>query len=221
MPRAFAVFCCLLFTVSCGETDTTQTAAGPEPVRCELTIDPVSATVAYVPSEVRVTLRTERDCLWTTGTGATWLTPSPTSGQGDGTVSIAVAENTAQSVRAGTVTINQRQVQISQAAAPAPPPPPPPPCSFSLAPPSRVFGDRSGSGSVEVHADEHCNWSASTSAFWISITSVTSGTGMATVTYTVDRNFGRLSRTASITIAGQSHLVVQSGLLDVRSSAGD
>ena len=196
-------------------------AGGPEPVRCELALDPVSANVAHTASEVPVALRTERDCLWTTSTAATWLTPSATSGQGDATILIGVAQNTQQSVRTGTVTINQRQVQISQAAAPPPPPPPPAPCSFSLAPPSRVFGDRGGSGSVEVQAAAHCEWSASTTAFWISITSATSGTGTATITYTVDRNFGRLSRTASITIAGQSHLVVQSGLLDVRSGVGD
>lgn len=217
----FAAICCVLWTASCGTTDLSQTAVGPEPVRCELTIDPASANVSYTSSEISVALRTERDCLWTTNTAATWLTPSPTSGQGDATILITVAQNTQQSVRTGTVTINQRQVQISQAAAPPPPPPPPVPCSFSLAPPSRVFGDRGGNGSVEVQVAEHCEWSASTSAFWTSITSAPTGTGTATITYTVDRNFGRLSRTASITIAGQSHLVVQSGLLDVRSSAGD
>jgi hypothetical protein len=207
--------------VSCGDTDVSQTAVAPEPVRCELIIDPTSANVAYTASEVPVALHTERDCVWTTSTGATWLTLSPASGQGEGTVSIMVAQNSQQTVRAGTVSINQRQVQISQAAAPPPPPPPPAPCSFSLAPPGRVFGDRGGNGSVELESGEHCAWSASTSAFWISITSATSGTGPATVTYTVARNYGRLSRTASITLAGQSHLVVQSGLLDVRSSAGD
>ena len=221
MPRAFPVICCVLLTASCGDTNVTQTPPAPEPVRCELTLDPVSANVPYTASEVSVALGTERDCVWTTGSGATWLTPSPASGQGDATVVIAVAQNPEPSVRTGTVTINQRQVPVSQAAAPPPPPPPPPPCSFSLAPPSRVFGDRGGDGSVELQTDGHCPWSASTSAFWISITSATSGTGTATITYTVARNFGRLSRTASIMIAGQSHLVVQSGLLDVRSSAND
>jgi hypothetical protein len=217
----FAAICCVLWAASCGTTDVSQTAVGPEPVRCELTLDPASAAVAYTASEVSVALRTERDCLWTTKTAATWLTPAPTSGQGDATILLAVAQNTQQSVRTGTVMVNERQVQISQAAAPPPPPPPPAPCSFSLAPASRVFGDRGGNGSVEVQVAEHCAWSASTSAFWISITSATAGAGTATLAYTVDRNFGRLSRTASITIAGQSHLVVQSGLLDVRSSAGD
>lgn len=217
----FAAICFALLTASCGDTNVSQTAVGPEPVRCELTLDPVSANVTYTAIEVPIALRTQRDCLWTTNTAATWLTPSPTSGQGDATILIAVAQNTQQSVRTGTVTINERQVQISQVAAPPPPPPPPAPCSFTLAPPSRVFGDRGGNGSVEVQAAEHCEWSASTSAFWISITSASSGTGTATITYTVDRNFGRLSRTSSITIAGESHLVVQSGLLDVRSSAGE
>ena len=118
MPRAFAAIFGILLTVSCGDTEVTQTAVAPEAVRCELTIDPVTASVAHTASEVPVALRTERDCLWTTTAGATWLTPSPTSGQGDATLLISVDQNAAQSVRTGTVTINQRQVQISQAAAP-------------------------------------------------------------------------------------------------------
>ena len=36
--------------------------------------------------------------------------------------------------------------------------------------------------------------------------------------FTVQRNFGRASRTGRVAIAGQLHIVVQSGLLDVRSS---
>ena len=213
MPRTLAAICCVLLTASCGDTDITQTPGGPEPVRCELTVDPVSTEVAYTASDVRVALRTARDCLWTAGTSTEWMTASPASGQGDATVAVAVAANTQQTARNGTVTVNQKTVTISQAAAP------PPPCSFSLSPSSRVFGDRGGDGSVELKAEGHCDWSASTSAFWISITSATSGSGTATITYTVSRNFGRLSRTSSITIAGQPHLIVQSGLLDVRSSA--
>ena len=215
MLRRFAAICCVLLTASCGDTDVTQTPGAPEPVRCELTVDPVTTEVAYTASEVRVALRTARDCLWNAGTAAEWLTLSPASGQGDATVSVAVAGNPQQSARAGSVTVNEKTVTISQAAAP------PPPCSFSLSPPYRVFGDRGGSGSVELKAEGHCDWTASTSAFWISITSATSGTGSATITYTVSRNFGRLGRTSSITIAGQPHLVVQSGLLDVRSSGAD
>jgi hypothetical protein len=215
VPRVFAAICCILLTASCSDTNVSQTAVGPEPVRCELTVEPISVEAPYTASEARLAVRTERDCLWTAATSVPWLTVAPTSGQGDATVSVAVAANTVQSARGGTISINQKSVQISQAAAP------PPPCSFSLTPPSRVFGDRGGTGSVELEAQGHCDWSASTSAFWISITSAPSGTGTATITYTVARNFGRLSRTATITIAGQPHLVVQSGLLDVRSSTTD
>jgi hypothetical protein len=211
-----AAICVLVLSASCGDTDITQTTA-PDPVRCDIALDPARADVPFTAGEVKVTLRTDRDCLWTAATTATWLAPSPTAGQGDGTLTVRVSENTQQTARTATVTVNAKAVEIAQAAAPAPLPP----CSYALAPPGRVFGDRGGTGVLEVITNSSCEWSATTSSFWLTVTSQTSGTGPATVTYSVQRNFGRLSRTGTITIAGQQHVVVQSGLLDVRSSGTD
>jgi hypothetical protein len=218
VPRLFApLLTAALLTASCGDTNVSQVSA-PDPVRCDVSADPLSANVPFTASEVRVEVRADRDCLWTATSNAGWLTPSPLEGQGDATVTLAVAGNTQLNPRGGAVTINQNTVQVSQAPAPPPPPPPPPPCAYALSPPSRVFGDRGGVGTVELTTDSHCTWLAATATPWITLSSPSSGTGGTQLTYTVSRNFGRSSRIGSITIAGQLHIVVQSGLLDTRSS---
>src|SRR5581483_3558375 len=61
---------------------------------------------------------------------------------------------------------------------------------------------------VSVTAGAGCNWTASESAAWISITSGASGSGNGTVNYSVTANTGP-ARSATITIAGQTFTVNQ------------
>lgn len=146
---------------------------------------------------------------------AAWLVPSPAGGQGDATLTLVIAGNTQPLARSGSVAISEQTVLVSQGPAP---PPPPPPCEDAISPRTTVFGDRGGIGTVQLITASHCSWSATTTTPWITLTGVTSGQGPVDVVYTVARNFGRASRTGSVAIAGQLHIVVQSGLLDVRSS---
>ncbi|MDJ0783592.1 MAG: BACON domain-containing protein, partial [Desulfosarcinaceae bacterium] len=69
-----------------------------------------------------------------------------------------------------------------------------------------------GGGSYTVNVDaayEACSWNTAESIGWISL-SPRSGTGDGPVTVTVDPNSGP-ARSATITIAGQSHRVSQAG----------
>jgi len=204
----------LLLTASCGDTNVSQLST-PGAVRCDVSADPLSASVPFTASEVRIAVGTTRDCLWTATSNAEWLVPSPAQGQGAANVTLVVAGNTQPTARSGTVSISEQSVQVSQGPAP---PPPPPPCDEAISPRTSVFSDRGGVGTVMLATAAHCTWSAVTSTPWITLTSVTSGQGSAEIVYTVSRNFGRSSRTGSIAIGGQLHIVVQSGLLDVRSS---
>src|SRR5581483_8250891 len=61
---------------------------------------------------------------------------------------------------------------------------------------------------VSVTAGAGCNWTASESATWISITSSASGSGNGTVNYSVTANTGP-ARSATLTIAGQTFTVNQ------------
>lgn len=204
----------VLLATACGDTTVSQLST-PGAVRCDVSIQPLSASVPFTASEVRVAVRTSRECLWAAVSNAEWLVPSPAEGQGDATVTLVIAGNTQPTPRSGSATIHGHTVHIAQEPAP---PPPPPPCDSAISPRTSVFGDRGGAGTVQLTTDAHCTWSAVTSTPWITLTSVTSGQGPADIAYSVSRNFGRSSRTGSIAVAGQLHIVVQSGLLDVRSS---
>jgi BACON domain-containing protein len=81
-------------------------------------------------------------------------------------------------------------------------------CTYSISPQSQNFSAAVGSGNVSVTAGTGCNWTATTSDNWISITSGSSGTGNGTVSYSVQPN-GGLAHTGTMTIAGQPFTVTQ------------
>ncbi len=92
--------------------------------------------------------------------------------------------------------------------------PPAPTCSFSISPTSASVGATASAGSVTVTASAGtCGWTASSNSSWIS-TSQASGTGSATVTYSVQANTGQ-ARTGTATIAGKTFTVNQAAAAGV------
>ena len=85
------------------------------------------------------------------------------------------------------------------------------PCAGALAPASASFSRVGGIGSVSVSAMSGCDWTAQTKAHWITITSAGSGTGNGTVRFDVAANPSKNARTATVTIAGQTFIVTQTG----------
>ncbi len=82
-------------------------------------------------------------------------------------------------------------------------------CSFSINPASQNFPSSGGSGSVGVSTQSGCNWTATSNAPWINITSGGSGSGNGTVNYSVASNPNPSPRTGTMTIAGQTFTVTQ------------
>ena len=110
-----------------------------------------------------------------------------------------VSANTTGSPRTAIITVGGQTHTVTQAE-----------CTYSISPPSRSFNSSEGTGSITVTSSASgCSWTASESADWISITSGSSGIGNGTVTYTVSANTTGSPRTATITVAGQSHTVTQ------------
>jgi hypothetical protein len=118
-------------------------------------------------------------------------------------VNYSVAANTSTSSRTGTMTIAGQTFTVNQAGTS---------CSYSISPTSQSFGSGGGSGSVSVTAGSGCSWTAVSNASWITITSGSSGSGNGTVNYSVAANTSTSSRTGTMTIAGQSFTVNQSGV---------
>ena len=87
----------------------------------------------------------------------------------------------------------------------------PPPCSFTLSGSSASFATTGGTGTVTTTASvSTCARSATSNASWITITAGGSGTGTGAVSYSVATNTGA-SRSGTMTIAGQTFTVNQSG----------
>jgi hypothetical protein len=88
---------------------------------------------------------------------------------------------------------------------------PSPVCSYTLAPDAASFSPDGGTGTVTVTAPASCAWSATASASWLTIAGGSSGSGPGSVAYSVAPNAATESRTATLTVAGQTHTVSQQG----------
>src|SRR5262249_29984307 len=84
-------------------------------------------------------------------------------------------------------------------------------CTYSLHPTGPSPGSGASSNSVGVTAGTGCNWTAITTTSWITINSGSSGSGNGSVGYSVTANPSSSQRSGSITIAGQTFSVTQSG----------
>ncbi len=80
----------------------------------------------------------------------------------------------------------------------------------TLSSPGQSMRPTGGSGSLSVKAPAGAGWTVATDATWITITSGTTGSGSATVSFTAAANTGA-PRTGVIVIGGQIYTVNQSG----------
>jgi hypothetical protein len=92
-------------------------------------------------------------------------------------------------------------------------------CNFSITPASESRTASGGTGNIEVEVSNGCDWIATSDVSWISINAGASGSGSATVSYSVSGNTTSINRSGTITIAGLSHTIYQgAAFLDVPPS---
>jgi uncharacterized protein (TIGR03437 family) len=83
-------------------------------------------------------------------------------------------------------------------------------CTFTLSPMSASFGFNSNDGVINVTASaSDCVRTASSNTSWITISFGQSGTGSGTVGYTVSQNNTFVSRSGSLTVAGNIFNITQ------------
>jgi len=82
----------------------------------------------------------------------------------------------------------------------------------AIAPENSTISAAGGTLSTELTLAYNVNWTASTNDSWISITSPTNGAGSTTVELSVDQNSTVYQRQGTVTIAGKTFTVDQSGL---------
>jgi len=120
---------------------------------CSYGLGTGSQTVSAGGGSATVNVTTGPNCLWKTGSAASWITVnSSSSATGAGSVSLTVAPNVSSSSRTGRVLIAGITHTITQDAAS---------CSLSLASSSQSVPASGGSGSVGINASESfCTWNA-------------------------------------------------------------
>ena len=92
--------------------------------------------------------------------------------------------------------------------------PPPVVCSYSISSSSKSFTSSGGTGSVDVTTTSGCSWTASSNAWWITITAGISGSGNGTVYYSILANTSTSTRSGTLIVEGKTFTVNQSGTSD-------
>jgi len=83
-------------------------------------------------------------------------------------------------------------------------------CTYALSPSGATAPAAGGAGTTSLSTASDCNWSAVSSASWLNVTSSSSGSGSAVVSYAVEANSGGV-RSANLTIGGTTFIVSQDG----------
>ena len=86
-----------------------------------------------------------------------------------------------------------------------------PSCTYSINPTNDVFNAAGGSSTVSVIASNGCAWTATNNNSFITITSGSSGSGNGTVHYSVAANTSSNQQVGTMTIAGETFTVTESG----------
>jgi hypothetical protein len=172
---------------------------------CSYTLSQANATAPPSGSSGTVTVNSLAGCDWTAASNASWITvTSGATGEGTATVGYSVAAYAATAARTGTITIAGRTFTVTQNGVA---------CSPSISPAS-ASAPAAGraNGSVSVSVASACAWTAASNVSWITLTGGAAGKGAGTVGYSVAASSGSSSRTGTVTVAGLTHTVTQSGV---------
>jgi hypothetical protein len=179
------------------------------PPSCTYTVTSSVAVGATASSNNTVTVTpSSSSCAWTAISNASWITiTAGASGTGNGSATFSVAANTSSQSRSGTLTVAGRTVTVNQAGASAAPS-----CSYTVSNQSFSVNASSTLKNVTVTTSSGtCSWSSSSNVSWITITTGASVVGNGVGSFTVAANTSSLARTGTVTIAGKTVTITQSG----------
>jgi hypothetical protein len=191
-----------VISVACGSRSPDE----PAPTPCSYTLWPSTLSFDASGGSGSVTVTTAANCTWTAASDRGWMSiTGGSSSTGTGVVSVSVAANADTDARTGTLTIAGQAVSVVQRATAIV-------CTYEISPSTATFGADGDSRSFAVTAPASCTWTATSGAAWIRVVSpVGQGDGNGTVSYTVDRNTGIGGRSGSISVAGRTFTISQSG----------
>ena len=190
-----------------GKSAKTHTVSQPAATAA---IDVSSHTFAAAGDSFEVTVTTGDNVEWSIANSASWITIDGSSSRiGPGTVKITVAASSTIDARSATVTIAGHAFTVNQRGR-----------TVEVEYVSMVFDAEGGMSTIDVHPDGTVEWTAVSSADWLSIWAEdgaydndddsVSGTGDGTIGYYVDPYVGDgEALTATITIGDKIVYITQ------------
>jgi len=164
----------------------------------QISIDPPTRT--FAKDGGGGSILTSGTGTWTASTTAPWITITPRTTADAGVSCIyIVGSNLSADTRQGEVTVGGQVHTVTQTG-----------YSASLSPSSASAALDGSSGSVSITTQAGVSWTAVSNAAWITVTPA-SGVSNGSVAYTVEAYGGVVSRTGSLTIAGKTFSITQTG----------
>jgi hypothetical protein len=179
--------------------DASRWAAEVYGVGCNFDLDPPSRGFPPAGGNGTVTITTGAECRWLGATEASWITlVPPATGTGSGFLDYQADVNPGGG-RSAVVRIGSGVHLVTQEAGNG--------CSYTILPATANFPGAGGIGTIDVATQPGCEWSATASVDWLSLTSP-SGVGSGSVGYTVEPNAAS-PRAGAIPVADGVHTVSQ------------
>lgn len=168
---------------------------------CAYTLSPAAQTAPAAGGALPLGVAAASGCTWTATSNAAWLhVTSTASGSGSGSLTLGVDPNLSSLARTGSISLGGQSAVVTQAGGT---------CTFSVNPTAQSAGGSAGTGSVAVTTLGGCNWSSSSAAPWLTITSGASGNGPGSMAYAIAANPTTSPRSGTLTVAGQLVTVTQ------------
>ncbi|MFM1769791.1 MAG: hypothetical protein RJA22_2320 [Verrucomicrobiota bacterium] len=174
-----------------------------EAAACPISLSPASRTHGPGGASNVLSVTDSTACGWSIVNTNPWITFLSAAGTGSASVPYLVAANPAAAERSGVVVVGGSAFTVMQQ---------PAGCDLVLSPVTRLHGNGGATNTIGLALNEGCNWSITKTSAWVSILSPPSGTGSATVTYTVEANPGLDTRTTVLSIGGQPFTLSQAGM---------
>ena len=172
-------------------------------VDCSYALSSDTAAFDSEGGESSVDVVSPEGCNWTASASDDWITfTGEASGSGNGTVTFTVGAHITALDRSGSIMVEDQALTVTQTGVA---------CSYTLSRSSISFDFDEGNGSVNVSTSEGCDWTATPTESWITITEGASGSGDGAVNFAVDANPDTAARFGSIMVEDQTLSLSQTG----------
>jgi all-beta uncharacterized protein len=161
---------------------------------CSFTLTPDSFNASASGDSISVSVKSQAGCAWAVTGAPSWVSVAPPSGSGSATLKITAAANSGNA-RTATLSVGGREFRVEQAQLPA--------CTYAVTPESFTLSHKKQQKKVEVATLSHCQWTATSSAAWLRVSS-DPRTGSGEIELKVDDYSRSGVRSAVVTIAGQN-----------------